>query len=62
MMSAMGANHIRCGNLLPPPLRGRVGVGGGFEPVRLRPPPPTPPRKGEGRANAVLASGFELLT
>src|SRR5215468_9422697 len=38
---------------LPPPLWGRVGVGGRgivAKPCRLsRPPPPTPPHKGEGR-------------
>ncbi|GEM_PF-6366270 len=61
-MSAMDAKRSRDDCLLSPPLWGRGGEGGGFESVRLRPPPPTPPRKGEGRANAVLASGFELLT
>src|SRR6202011_5708618 len=40
--------------LLPPPLWGRVGVGGrgirhGREPTG-RPPPPTPPHRGEGRS------------
>src|SRR5882757_6990299 len=41
---------------LPPPLRGRVGEGGSAEARKsthqrknVRPPPPTPPRKGEGR-------------
>src|SRR5713101_9151464 len=39
--------------LLPPPLWGRVGVGGRGIVARncpaARPPPPTPPQKGEGR-------------
>ena len=42
--------------LLPPPLRGRVGVGG--SPKRVcpcGPPPPTPPRKGEGSRAAGWA-------
>src|SRR4051794_14108481 len=33
--------------LLPPPLRGRVGEGG-LQRRFVSPPPPTPPRKGEG--------------
>src|SRR5262249_55695652 len=38
------------GGLLPPPLRGRVGEGGPPRSVgALGTPPPTPPRKGEGR-------------
>jgi Family of unknown function (DUF5681) len=43
-------------SLLPPPLWGRVGVGG--QAVRRRgvlisrPPPPTPPHKGEGRSES----------
>jgi hypothetical protein len=40
-------------DLLPPPLRGRVGVGGNSELLSVRPPPPTPSRKGEGRFAAV---------
>src|SRR5262249_60276841 len=48
--------HCRSGELglLPPPLWGRVGEGGGAvmhdHSLRRRPPPPAPPHKGEGRA------------
>jgi pimeloyl-ACP methyl ester carboxylesterase len=46
--------------LLPPPLWGRVGVGGRGKRHGLastsRPPPPTPPHKGEGRRSAAVAA------
>src|SRR5207253_11339941 len=39
--------------LLPPPLRGRVGEGGRAMSIPSGPPPPTPPRKGEGSSLCV---------
>jgi hypothetical protein len=50
----------QCRRVLPPPLWGRVGVGG--SPKRVcpcGPPPPTPPRKGEG-TRAVGWARFPL--
>src|SRR6266566_7431890 len=55
--------------LLPPPLWGRVGVGGRAVVARLclipRPPPPTPPHKGEGsrarRRRMTVAALFFYL-
>ena len=48
-------------DLLPPPLRGWVWVGGNSELLSMRPPPPTPPRKGEGRFVAVLVYPVEAF-
>ena len=42
----MSVRYAHCA--LPPPLWGRVGDGGSSEVVRVRPPPPTPPRRGYG--------------
>src|SRR5216683_3054179 len=55
------ARAYRAPLLLPPPLWGRVGVGGGEVwhigcPTR-RPPPPTPPHKGEGRHHFRICAG-----
>src|SRR5215472_6118791 len=47
-----GQSHVAWRFLLPPPLWGRVGVGGREVATRQcpirRPPPPAPPHKGEG--------------
>src|SRR5579862_6805844 len=60
-----GQSHMAMRLVLPPPLRGRVGVGGREIVARTcvtrRPPPPTPPRKGEGRRTVAPPCAIALL-